>query len=110
MGECTAEDKRLCYVPMPSLGHELGILFGFIGTCSMVDNLGGPRLSLCRSSRADNVTALMLVCMLAYGFAWQIGNRRSLRKEEERIAALRASGHLRDEKSSTESGVAANRA
>ncbi|KKY13915.1 hypothetical protein UCDDS831_g08595 [Diplodia seriata] len=83
MGECTAEDKRLCYVPMPSLGHELGILFGFI--------------------------ALMLVCMLAYGFAWQIGNKRSLRKEEERIAALRASGHLKDEKSSAESGVAGPR-
>lgn len=32
MGECTSEDKTLCYVPMPSLGHELGILFGFIGT------------------------------------------------------------------------------
>lgn len=31
MGECTAEDKRECYVPMPSLGHELGILFGFLG-------------------------------------------------------------------------------
>ncbi|OJD29755.1 uncharacterized protein BKCO1_7300020 [Diplodia corticola] len=78
MGECTADDKRVCYVPMPSLGHELGIIFGFL--------------------------ALMLICMCAYGFAWQIGNRRSLRKEEERIAALRASGHLKDEKSSAESG------
>lgn len=52
----------------------------------------------------------MLVCMLSYGFMWQIGNRRSLRKEEERIAALRAAGHLKDEKSSTESNAAANRA
>ncbi|KAB2576459.1 hypothetical protein BFW01_g10490 [Lasiodiplodia theobromae] len=84
MGECTAEDKRECYVPMPSLGHELGILFGFL--------------------------ALMLVCMLSYGVMWQVGNRRSLRKEEERIAALRAAGHLKDEKSSTESNAAANRA
>lgn len=53
----------------------------------------------------DNLAALMIVCMLAYGVVWQIGNKRSLRKEQERIAALRASGHLKDEKSSTESGA-----
>ncbi|EKG16881.1 hypothetical protein MPH_05862 [Macrophomina phaseolina MS6] len=79
MGECTSEDKSLCYVPMPSLGHELGILFGFV--------------------------ALMIICMAAYGVVWQIGNKRSLRKEQERIAALRASGHLKDEKSSPDSGT-----
>lgn len=48
MGECTSEDKSLCYVPMPSLGHELGILFGFVGK-SISASLP---LSLCRVSSA----------------------------------------------------------
>ncbi|KAL1628084.1 hypothetical protein SLS56_006014 [Neofusicoccum ribis] len=76
-----AENKMECYVPMPSLGHELGIMFGFL--------------------------ALMVVCMAAYGVVWQVGNRRSLRKEQERIAALRASGHLKSEKSSSDGPVPA---
>jgi len=32
--------------------------------------------------------------MIAYGFIWQIGNKRSRNKEAERIEALRASGLL----------------
>ncbi|KAK8172089.1 hypothetical protein BKA80DRAFT_306702 [Phyllosticta citrichinensis] len=70
MGECTSDDKTLCYVPAPSTRHELGILFGFLG--------------------------LMIVCMSVYGLAWNFGNRRSLQKEADRIAALRASGHLNE--------------
>ncbi|KAK7530730.1 uncharacterized protein J3D65DRAFT_639357 [Phyllosticta citribraziliensis] len=68
MGECTSDDKSLCYVPAPSTRHELGILFGFLG--------------------------LMIVCMSVYAVAWNVGNRRSLQKEADRVAALRASGHL----------------
>jgi hypothetical protein len=36
----------------------------------------------------------MLLCMIAYGFIWQIGNKRSQHKEAERIEALHASGLL----------------
>jgi len=36
----------------------------------------------------------MLLCMIAYGFIWQMGNKRSQHKEAERIEALRASGLL----------------
>ncbi|XTI87559.1 hypothetical protein V2W45_1211672, partial [Cenococcum geophilum] len=56
------------YVPPPSVGHEIGVIFGFI--------------------------TFMLLCMIAYGFIWQIGNKRSQNKEAERIEALRASGLL----------------
>lgn len=34
--------------------------------------------------------------MLLYGLAWQQGNKRSAIKEQERIAALRASGWLKE--------------
>ncbi|KAK8189147.1 hypothetical protein HDK77DRAFT_266077 [Phyllosticta capitalensis] len=68
MGECTSEDKSTCFVPAPSTRHEIGILFGFLG--------------------------LMIVCMSVYAVAWNIGNRRSLQREADRVAALRASGHL----------------
>ena len=59
------------YIPPPSIGHEMGIMFGFI--------------------------AIMLLSMLAYGFAWQIGNKRSAKKEAERIQMLRQSGVLKEE-------------
>ncbi|KAF1990023.1 hypothetical protein K402DRAFT_390346 [Aulographum hederae CBS 113979] len=54
------------YVPPPSIGHEIGVMFGFI--------------------------AAMLLSMVLYGVWWQYGNKRSLRKENERIAALRERG------------------
>ncbi|KAF2703517.1 hypothetical protein K504DRAFT_508082 [Pleomassaria siparia CBS 279.74] len=55
----------------PSIGHELGVAFGFI--------------------------ALMLICMAIYSFAWQIGNKRSEKREMERIERLRIRGLLRGE-------------
>ncbi|OCK80726.1 hypothetical protein K432DRAFT_425536 [Lepidopterella palustris CBS 459.81] len=58
------------YIPPPSTGHEIGVMFGFIG--------------------------FMLLCTLAYGFVWQISNKRSQQKEADRIDALRASGLLRE--------------
>lgn len=39
-------------------------------------------------------SGLMIVCMSVYAVAWNIGNRRSLQREADRVAALRASGHL----------------
>lgn len=60
------------FVPMPSLGHELGVMFGFFG--------------------------LMAICMTAYGIAWQFGNKRSQRKEAERVEQLRNAGLLKEEK------------
>lgn len=34
--------------------------------------------------------------MILYGLAWQVGNKRSARKEVERIEALRVSGWLKE--------------
>ncbi|GAB7345670.1 hypothetical protein MBLNU457_3954t1 [Dothideomycetes sp. NU457] len=61
---------NVAYVPPPSVGHELGVMFGFIGA--------------------------MLVSMGLYAIAWQLGNKRSARKEAERIEALKASGWLKE--------------
>ncbi|KAF2156698.1 hypothetical protein K461DRAFT_272772 [Myriangium duriaei CBS 260.36] len=58
------------FVPEPSVGHEIGIMFGFIGA--------------------------MILSMALYGVAWNIGNKRSAQKEIERIEALRASGWLKE--------------
>ncbi|KAF2259262.1 hypothetical protein CC78DRAFT_537198 [Lojkania enalia] len=66
-----AEDSKT-YVPPPSVGHEIGVLFGFLG--------------------------FMLVCMVIYGVVWTIGNKRSQRREAERVERLKASGLLRGEK------------
>ena len=38
----------------------------------------------------------MILSMILYGVAWQIGNKRSARKEAERVEALRASGWLKE--------------
>ena len=38
----------------------------------------------------------MILSMVLYGVAWQIGNKRSARKEAERVEALRASGWLKE--------------
>ena len=38
----------------------------------------------------------MAISMALYGLAWQMGNKRSSRKERERIEALRASGWLKE--------------
>ncbi|KAI9709452.1 MAG: hypothetical protein M1820_003212 [Bogoriella megaspora] len=56
------------YVPAPSIGHELGIMFGFI--------------------------AAMLLSMFLYTIIWQMGNKRSVRKEAERVEALRKAGYM----------------
>ncbi|GAB7347203.1 hypothetical protein MBLNU459_g3310t1 [Dothideomycetes sp. NU459] len=58
------------YVPPPSVGHEIGVMFGFIGA--------------------------MALSMALYGVAWNIGNKRSARKEAERIENLKASGWLKE--------------
>ncbi|KAK4984582.1 hypothetical protein LTR66_008452 [Elasticomyces elasticus] len=64
------------YVPPPSVGHEIGVMFGFL--------------------------AVMALAMVAYGIAWQIGNRRSAREESERVEALRASGFLGEKREGAE--------
>ncbi|PSN65935.1 hypothetical protein BS50DRAFT_574424, partial [Corynespora cassiicola Philippines] len=60
------------YHPPPSVGHEMGVMFGFIG--------------------------FMLLCSVVYVAVWQTANKRSQRREAERIERLRASGLLRREK------------
>ena len=49
----------------------------------------------------------MILSMILYGVAWQIGNKRSARKEAERVEALRASGWLKEkeERSAAEERV-----
>jgi len=64
----SSQQPKKPYVPPPSIGHEIGVIFGFI--------------------------AFMLLCMITYGFVWQVGNKRSQLKEAKRIEALRASGLL----------------
>ncbi|KAF2190040.1 hypothetical protein K469DRAFT_699615 [Zopfia rhizophila CBS 207.26] len=64
------------YIGPPSTGHEIGIMFGFL--------------------------AFMVICMLLYGVIWQVGNKRSQKKEADRIQQLRASGLLKDEKATVE--------
>ncbi|KAI9816890.1 MAG: hypothetical protein M1827_001535 [Pycnora praestabilis] len=55
------------YVPPPSVGHEIGVMFGFIGA--------------------------MILAMVLYGFVWQMGQKRSAKKEEERKRALAEKGY-----------------
>ncbi|KAF2011346.1 hypothetical protein BU24DRAFT_466062 [Aaosphaeria arxii CBS 175.79] len=56
------------YHPPPSVGHEVGVIFGFIG--------------------------FMLLCITLYGLGWQVANRRSQANERARIERLRSSGLL----------------
>jgi hypothetical protein len=51
------------YVPPPSTGHELGIMFGFIG--------------------------LMLVVLVSYAVLFGMQNKRALAREEERVRTIR---------------------
>ena len=44
----------------------------------------------------------MAVSMGAYVVAWQMGNKRGQRKEQERIEQLRASGYLKDKQKDLE--------
>ncbi|KAK5133302.1 hypothetical protein LTR08_007827 [Meristemomyces frigidus] len=64
------------YVPPPSIGHELGIMFGFLGA--------------------------MALCMIAYSFAWRHGNKVGQKREAERIEAVKASGWLNEKQESDE--------
>ncbi|MCJ1388198.1 hypothetical protein MMC18_001043 [Xylographa bjoerkii] len=60
------------YTPPPSIGHEIGVMFGFGG--------------------------IMVVAMCVYMLLWRAGQKRSARKEQERCAALAAKGIYADEK------------
>ncbi|KAF2453245.1 hypothetical protein BDY21DRAFT_375040 [Lineolata rhizophorae] len=51
------------YVPIPSVGHELGVMFGFVG--------------------------VFVVATIIYGFVWTAVNKRGLCREEERVAGMR---------------------
>ncbi|GAM88965.1 hypothetical protein ANO11243_069990 [Dothideomycetidae sp. 11243] len=73
--------SNIGYVPPPSTGHEIGVMFGWMGA--------------------------MAVSMVLYGVAWNMGNKRSRQKEIERVEALRASGWLKEkeERGQTEQRV-----
>jgi len=51
------------YVPPPSIGHELGVMFGFIG--------------------------VFIISMGLYMIWWKIANKRSKTEEDERIRTVR---------------------
>jgi len=59
------------YVPPPSVGHEIGVMFGFIG--------------------------LILVVFVGYTIGYKIYYRRLAKTDAERTRALKAQG-LMDEK------------
>ena len=40
----------------------------------------------------------MALSMALYVVAWRIGNKRGVRKEQERVEALHAGGYFKDEK------------
>ena len=44
----------------------------------------------------------MALSMAAYVVAWQYGNKRGQRKEQERIEALRQSGYLKEKQEESE--------
>ncbi|MCJ1311192.1 hypothetical protein MMC25_004863 [Agyrium rufum] len=54
------------YVPIPSIGHELGVLFGFASS--------------------------MVIVMTVYYFMWKAGQKRSAAKEAARREALAQRG------------------
>ncbi|MCJ1339708.1 hypothetical protein MMC09_004998 [Bachmanniomyces sp. S44760] len=54
------------YVPPPSVGHEIGVMFGFMGA--------------------------MLLAMLLYLMLWKAGQKRSQKKEDQRRAVLEQKG------------------
>ncbi|KAF2665211.1 hypothetical protein BT63DRAFT_429136 [Microthyrium microscopicum] len=60
------------YIPIPSVGHELGIMFGFIG--------------------------LFILAFAAYAIAYKIYNKKLQKKEAERVRALKASGWSNEKK------------
>ena len=88
--------QHLHYVPPPSVGHEIGVMFGFLGMHVSL------RLDDTKSRLGClyvlTMPAFMVVCSLIYGIMWQKGNKRSQLKEAARIEKLRASGLLRGEK------------
>jgi len=60
------------YVAPPSVGHELGVLFGFV--------------------------AVFLIVFVTYFIAYRIRNERFERGESERVRALKAKGAIPNEK------------
>ena len=67
------------------------------------------KYTMCRSALnvgASQLTrwllGLMAVCMGIYVVAWQQGNKRGQRKEQERIESLRASGFLKEKQEGEE--------
>ncbi|KAF2104937.1 hypothetical protein NA57DRAFT_71136 [Rhizodiscina lignyota] len=57
------------YVPPPSTGHEIGVMFGFIGA--------------------------MILSMVLYGVVWQRVTKRNAEKERRRVAAFNEKGWLK---------------
>lgn len=104
------------HTPPPSVGHEVGVIFGFIGTCCLPNSEGKACEQPCTSvvltffwsllhisfdtlfASTLTDTAFIIICCLVYGIAWQRANKRSQLKEAARIERLRASGLLRSEK------------
>jgi len=70
------------YVPPPSIGHEMGVMFGFIG--------------------------LILVVFIGYTIAYNIYYRRLAKADAERTRALKAQG-LMDEKTPLDAPVSSQR-
>jgi len=85
--------EDIVYIPPPSIGHELGVMFGFIGA--------SPRLfpSISGLAQADkSYLGLMLISFALYALAYHITNKKYQRREEDRLRALKAQGVIPDEK------------
>jgi len=60
------DDKVTPYTPPPSVGHEIGVMFGFIGA--------------------------FIVAMALYTVFWQVTNRREQRREAEKLRSRQELG------------------
>ncbi|KIW03756.1 uncharacterized protein PV09_05061 [Verruconis gallopava] len=68
------------YVPPPSTGHEIGVMFGFIGA--------------------------FLLAMILYGVWFNLSNKKSLARENERLRTVRQQfGISTDEKPRAEKTI-----
>ncbi|KAI9930386.1 hypothetical protein ASPWEDRAFT_39245 [Aspergillus wentii DTO 134E9] len=69
MAETPFPNKLPPYTPMSSLGHELGVMFGFMAAC--------------------------FVIMAVYTFIWRAAQRRNAEKDLARRKNLQAKGVMR---------------
>jgi len=77
----SAPEDKANYVPPPSVGHEIGVMFGFIG--------------------------VFIVAMVVYGVLFQMYNKRGQKKEIERVRLVRSkeAGYMDEKNQAGNNGV-----